>query len=369
MLNKSYRIVVASILGVVISTFGLAGITFLSATSAYACSGENCSNDSTPSPSGSVGIGITDTVPGNPGSTNTPQPVVVFPPGVCDIVEKDGESVELPCKIDDYLWMSGFGRYCKVDDIPDDSKWWDPYRDRDGNPTGVFYECWRKWAVKDNQVILICSGLYCAPDYEWVPDFLPTPDLGAGSEDTVRVAVAGLQLHPPTVGAGAFISEGAEEFGPTWVIGAPLWLWVDKNDPLQWGSHTLSADNGVSSITATVTSKKVIYDPGDGSKPIVCWGPGAKRIWRADDLLSNKSPSGCQHVYYELSELGNVNSFYEVSATVVWEVQWSSSTGERNSFIVEMESVESSPVHVGQRRVVPVPNPTPAKPPPGAWPT
>jgi hypothetical protein len=162
-------------------------------------------------------------------------------------------------------------------------------------------------------------------------------------------------LHPPTVGVGAYVYPKYEEWGLSWWVGAPMWLWVDDADPLQWGEHSLDASLEDAGITASVEATRVVFDPGDGSKPVVCQSAGTPRPWDPKDRLDRHSPSRCEHVYEVPNEKGEVDSRYAVSATVEWEVEWRTTDGQSGVFTVEVSSVEDPSVHVGQIRAVLVP--------------
>jgi hypothetical protein len=145
-----------------------------------------------------------------------------------------------------------------------------------------------------------------------------------------------------------------------------MWLWVDATDPLQWGSHTLSATAGALTATATITATQSRYDVGDGTPVIVCRNPGTPRPWDPKAPLKEESPSGCQHRYMRTNELGNIDSRYTVSAEVVWEVIWSATDGEHGYFTMIVSSddnphVDNPTIHVGELRAVLVPNPDPPR--------
>ncbi|MDR0283469.1 MAG: hypothetical protein LBI33_01040 [Propionibacteriaceae bacterium] len=260
---------------------------------------------------------------------------------------RDGSPVE--CWAGDYWWSSGYQAYCKVLDVPVDSPDWDSHRDASGNPVGTFYTC-----LRDHVTDFFDDGMRY-----WSPDSPSTPGkAGTDPVTVVRTAVASLHLHPPTVGVGAYVYPDYEEWGLSWWVGAPMWLWVDASDPLQWGTHTISATEGGLTVTATVSAKTVSFDPGNGDDPIVCVTAGTPRPWNPHELLSKHSPSGCEHTYLHTNELGNINSRYTVSATVDWEVVWSSSDGQAGSFTTDIPSTESASIHVGQLRIVAVAPPT-----------
>ena len=256
--------------------------------------------------------------------------------------------------------MSAYQMYCRVaSDLPLDLSVWKEHRDAKGQPIGTLFSC----VVGDffTKFALV---------YRWSPDPPVTPPR-AGSDPvvSVRSAIAALGLHPPAVGVGAYVYRGYTEWGLTWWVGAPMWLWIDRNDPLQWGTHTVTASVEGGSVTATVKAVKVEFDPGDGGGPVVCLTPGTSRPWDPNDLLEDHSPSNCEYRYPHTNKLGDKNSRFSVSASVTWDVRWSSSDGQYGVFSFTVDSVESPSVHVGELRVVaardPTPMPTPSTRGPG----
>ncbi|MCL1907277.1 MAG: hypothetical protein FWG08_05110 [Propionibacteriaceae bacterium] len=172
-----------------------------------------------------------------------------------------------------------------------------------------------------------------------------------------RTTVAELGLKPPQVGVGAYVYPGEEQWGLSWWIGAPLWLWVDDTDTHQWGSHTLSVSEGGLTLNVVVKATQVSFNVGDGTPPVVCWSQGTPRPWNPNELMSKQSPSRCEHRYQTLNEQGNPDSRFTVSATVTWTATWNTTTGQAGSFTLDMSSTNNPTIHIGELRVVRVPNP------------
>ncbi|MCL2483429.1 MAG: hypothetical protein FWF43_08485 [Propionibacteriaceae bacterium] len=168
----------------------------------------------------------------------------------------------------------------------------------------------------------------------------------------VRSSVASLGLHPPTVGVGAYVYPGYEDWGLSWWVGAPLWLWVDATDPLQWGTHTVTATQDGLTVTATVTASRVKFDPGDDAEPVTCATPGTPRPWNPNDPLSHHSPTGCEYTYLTTNQLGDKTSRFSVSATVTWTVNWTTTDGQAGTFTTDMSSAATPAIHIGELRVV-----------------
>jgi hypothetical protein len=227
-----------------------------------------------------IGVSITDSSTDPSPTVGETQPLAPAPPPETDTgCTSDG--VVIPCKKDGWWWDSEVNRYCHVWDLAADSPMWDQYRDSQGNPTGVYYECGDDITLS----VHVCAFAF------WADDRVATPPI-PGSEPValVRAAVDKLQLHPPTVGVGAYTYPKYEQWGLSWWVGAPMWLWVDPDDPLQWGTHTLDAHLDADAITATIT----------------------------------------------------------------WQVTWSTTDGQYGQFDIEMASTSNPTIHVGQIHAVTV---------------
>ena len=257
------------------------------------------------------------------------------------------DGTEVDCWYQGYWWSATYNMYCRTWDLADDNSWWDVHRDAQGRPQGKYYLC-RTFGMEPTTDAPIWEG-----DVTVTP-----PKSGTDPTTLIQSSLDTLGLHAPTVGVGAYVYPGYEEWGLSWWVGAPMWLWVDTTDPLQWGTHTLSASAWDLSATADVTPTSVTFDLGDGSDPVVCDNPGTPRPWDPTEPLRDHSPSGCEYTYMTTNELGNVDSRFTVTATVTWTVTWSSTDGQQGQFTTDMVSTDSASIHVGELRVVRVPTPT-----------
>ena len=242
----------------------------------------------------------------------------------------------------DRWWSPEFKMYCKAIEVPTEGSWSDELETSSYKPGGVLYSC----AVPG-------ASLKHAELFFYEDAVVPTPPKpGTDPAGYVRTAVASLGLKPPTVGVGAFVYDRYEEWGLSWWVGAPMWLWVDDRDDLQWGTHEISGEDAGLSVSASVRATSVSFDPGNGDDPVVCQGAGTVRVWDPRAPLAQHSPSGCEYTYRHSNELGDVDSRFEVSATVTWTVSWQSSDGQSGSFTLEVASVESASIHVGEIHIV-----------------
>jgi len=254
------------------------------------------------------------------------------------------DGTEVDCWFMGFWWSSTFDQYCHVGNYLDDNPLWDEHRDADGKPIGTLYEC----LVNLNDL----SNFFI----HWADDTPVTPVVpGTDPETLVRQAVVNLGLHPPEAGVSSYIYPGYEDWGLTWWVGAPMWLWTDDSDDLQWGTHQLTDSDGGLTVDATVTSTSITFDPGNGDTPVTCDTAGTPRPWNPDAPLAQHSPSGCDYTYMDTNTLGDKNSRFTVTASVTWTVTWSSSDGQYGTFTSTTQSSDNPAIHVGELRTVLVP--------------
>ena len=287
-----------------------------------------------------IGVSVScETTSGESQGTDTPN---VAASGATGCFKADGTEVD--CWFMGFWWSSTFGLYCHVGNYPPESPLWDEYRDSDGKPHGTLYEC----LVNLNDL----SNFFI----RWANDTPVTPAVpGTDPETLVRQAVVNLGLHPPEAGVSAYIYPGYEDWGLTWWVGAPMWLWTDDNDDLQWGTHHLTDTDEGLTVDATVTSTSITFDPGNEDTPVTCDSAGTPRPWNPNAPLAQHSPSGCDYTYMDTNTLGDKDSRFTVTATVTWTVTWSSSDGQYGTFTSTTQSSDNPAIHIGELRTVLVP--------------
>jgi hypothetical protein len=246
------------------------------------------------------------------------------------------DGVAIVCRVGDFQWTPRLDAYCKMTVIARDSLLLAEHVDGGGDPQDSAYYC-------------LVSPTGSAVVLRWLSN--NSLAHSADPESLVRSAVSSMGLHPPTVGVGAFVYPRYTQWGLTWWVGAPMWLWVDTTDSYQWGIHSLSASVPGMSVSATVKPTSVRFDPGDGTL-VSCRNAGTPRVWNPNDLMADHSPTRCEHTYLQTNKLGDKDSRYLVSAYVVWTVTWSSSDGQTGSFTLTVNSVSPASIHVGELRVV-----------------
>lgn len=229
-----------------------------------------------------------------------------------------GEAV--PCVYDGFPWQPTLNTYCQLIDASD-------YYGR-RSPNALWWYC------------------HTGPDYTWTP----AGPLPATADELAHEAVATLTLHPATTHTGTWEKPQWPSYGPVWWVGAPVWLWIDTNDPHAWGTHTITATENSLTIWATVWATHTTYTLGDGGS-ITCAGPGTPRPYDPNSLISEHSPTGCEHTYTTTNTLGNPNSRYNVTATVTWRTDWTATNGQTGTFTLTTTGTTTT-LHIGQIRIV-----------------
>ncbi|MFT4011013.1 MAG: hypothetical protein QM655_13340 [Nocardioidaceae bacterium] len=102
------------------------------------------------------------------------------------------------------------------------------------------------------------------------------------------------------------------------VIGVPVWMWVSNPDTPTYGPIAASASAGSITVTATATVERVVWNMGDGSKPIKC-GKGTSYNSSVDGA---KPSPDCGYTYQKAS-WDQPDHQYTVTATSHWRVDWS----------------------------------------------
>jgi hypothetical protein len=95
------------------------------------------------------------------------------------------------------------------------------------------------------------------------------------------------------------------------LVGLPTYLTVGP----AWATATQTATVGPVSSTVTATPTQVTWDPGDGSGTITCPTGGST------------TTAACTHTYVHSSS-GQPAGTCTLTATITWDVSWTSTTGE-----------------------------------------
>ena len=108
----------------------------------------------------------------------------------------------------------------------------------------------------------------------------------------------------------------------------------------------MSATASAAGMSATVTARPValVFDPGDGSSPVSCPGPG--RVWTAAD--GNGPPTGgaCAYRYARVTPEPITST-----QSIVWQITWVG-TGNSGGQIPSLSTSTSGQLRVLQVQVV-----------------
>jgi hypothetical protein len=126
-------------------------------------------------------------------------------------------------------------------------------------------------------------------------------------------------------------------FNTNQLVGERTWLWIDES---AWRDQSATAAVAGLSATATAHPTMVIWDLGDGTT-VTCNGPGTPYD---TSRPPEEQHTDCSHVYQDSGD-------YEITATIVWEVSWSASTGAGGT-LAPLQRGTTFPVAVEQRQAV-----------------
>jgi len=108
----------------------------------------------------------------------------------------------------------------------------------------------------------------------------------------------------------------------TWV---GLWTYVWAGE---WQSYARTVGLRGVSATVTATPTALVFDPGDGSAPVTCDGPG--RPWMDADGSNPPSAGGCGYMYRAVTPNGPLTA----TTSIQWSVAWTSNVGAGGTFPV-----------------------------------
>ena len=160
-------------------------------------------------------------------------------------------------------------------------------------------------------------------------------DVAAGAQVTQTVWITGPQpTSAPAVDPRALALQAENSMtlpapgirldpAGTSVVGLGTWFWID---PTVWHNYTVSATAGTVSATAVARPIAVRWTTGDGSV-VTCAGPGTAYD---PGMPASWQTTQCAYTYRNTS-IGQPtldgnpdNGTYVVSATIQWDVSWSS---------------------------------------------
>lgn len=197
------------------------------------------------------------------------------------------------------------------------ARWTCGYYDFDADPNGygndgtVRYDDGPVDPEPGELYVLVCRDQSGRTVKSLLQRFDPADPLGgiAATERALDEARKRLDLPLPSPGLNP---PGAQ------LVGVATWLWVDG----PWAPASATAQVAGVSATVTATPVSVVWSPGDGTT-VTCDGPGTP-------YDPNRPPadqrSSCTHAYGR-SSAALPGGAYALTATVTYEVTWSSSTG------------------------------------------
>ena len=120
------------------------------------------------------------------------------------------------------------------------------------------------------------------------------------------------------------------------------WLWLEDQ---WWTTYSATANAGRVSATVTATPTSASWDTGDGGGT-TCRGPGV--AWQRG--MPDDDATYCKHTYTN-SSAGQEGGTYTLSATVTFEITWTSNTGGGGS-LEAIDRTASRDVEVGEIQAV-----------------
>jgi len=135
------------------------------------------------------------------------------------------------------------------------------------------------------------------------------------------------------------------------LVGLAEWFWTD---PAQWRSLSQRTQAGPVWARVTATPMSTTWNPGNGSPPVTCSGPGTPY----DRSVSASSQrSDCTFTYTRSSAeqpqvgAGANDRFFTVTVTTTWSVSWVGSGGAGGT-LPAMSRSRSFPLRVEERQAV-----------------
>lgn len=194
------------------------------------------------------------------------------------------------------------------------------------------------WQGRTEGAVYLCTTAL-APSTRRV--WLATPPVGVSPEQLALQALASVQLPKPVVRRSPSQANADNGTPYTWVN---LWTWW-WTTPVTWRPLVATARAGAQWATVTVRPRSMILDPGDGSAPLTCPGPG--RAWTEADADSAPDAGACAHKYTRVTRSGPLTA----SLAVSWSVTWTGSGGT-GGVLPQMQTQTSTSFVVQQIQVV-----------------
>jgi len=221
--------------------------------------------------------------------------------------------------------------------------WWSSSRhcymfETDALPTDPFFQSISGGATNGKLYFCQLPDPIAGPSpYVWAEN-PPEPADGVYIELTAR-AVQTLNLHGITVGMTPPVAQ--TDPNAIGLVGAPTWLWVKDPTAQTWGPAAASSSSNSLTVSVSAMSKKVTWDVGDGTPPIICYSAGT--AWQPG-YGTQPSPDCGRPSGYQQS------GTYPVSAKTHWVIDWSSNNGKSGQ--VAMDLTTTTTVTIAEAQVI-----------------
>ncbi|WP_371681589.1 ATP/GTP-binding protein [Streptomyces sp. NBC_01276] len=164
----------------------------------------------------------------------------------------------------------------------------------------------------------------------WIADGQEPAAPRIDPETLARQAADSMKLAGPAV--------ASPRAAGTYVVGMPMWMWVDPS-PTTFGPNTASATAGGVTVTATAKVSSIAWNMGDGTT-VTCTGPGT----RYDASMGKAFSPDCGHRYTRPSSTSGGK--YAGTATATWTVRWQApALGDAGSFTEARQTPFTVDVH------------------------
>lgn len=144
------------------------------------------------------------------------------------------------------------------------------------------------------------------------------------------------QLQIPTLRARTAPPRGRDA-----LVGLPEWFWVPR---AAWRPQSVTVSAGPVWATATASPTGLSFEPGSGSGPVACTGPGT--AYRPAKPAAQQH-TACSFTYLQPSA-GQPGNAYQASITVTWNVSWTGSGGTGGEVDAGLQIPFNFPVPVAQ---------------------
>ncbi|MCC5954326.1 MAG: hypothetical protein JJU45_20055 [Acidimicrobiia bacterium] len=164
------------------------------------------------------------------------------------------------------------------------------------------------------------------------------PFAGALAEQrALDAALAALTLTPPAVSTNP--PSGADH-----LVGLHTWVWHDG----PWQRQSATATVATTSATVEASPTRLTIDPGDGTPPQRCTGPGRPPTSHTAD---RPTPGDCTHQWKHRSTRDHPEGTYPLTITIEWAAHWHGTTGNGGE-LGTLTTTATVPIRVREAQAV-----------------